>query len=170
MLASSIMLKALINKLLLIYRHVKSIFAALGLHTTKTFIISYASVTVMVLLLCFCIVLHALETVWNSLSAFVAFLFSCSLTFLFYSSGTLWLFVLCCYHSACVPLSQIYFCSSFLHLVDDSLVFELCAFCSMICSCCVTAAAWPLSLLPTPSPPWKPPDFNVRVCLRCPNS
>lgn len=26
------------------------------------------------------------------------------------------------------------FCSSFLHLVDDSLVFESCAFCSMICS------------------------------------
>lgn len=36
--------------------------------------------------------------------------------------------------------------------------------------CCVTAAAWSLSLpLPPPSPPWKPTDFNVRVCLRSPN-
>jgi len=41
--------------------------------------------------------------------------------------SVLWLF--CQY-----ALSYIYFCSSFLHLVDDSLVFESCAFCSMICS------------------------------------
>lgn len=29
--------------------------------------------------------------------------------------------------------------------------------------CCVTAAAWPFSLPSSPSPPWKPTDFNVRV-------
>lgn len=62
--------------------------------------------------------------------------------------------------------SHIY--SSFLHWVDDSLVFESCAFCSMICS--VVSLLLPgLSLsLPPPSPPRKPTDFNVRVCVICP--
>lgn len=63
MLVSSSMLKALINKVLLIlYRHIKNIFAANGLHTTNMFIINPACATVMLLLFCFHFVLHALET------------------------------------------------------------------------------------------------------------
>lgn len=124
MLVSSLMLKALINKLLLIlYRHVQNIFEALCLHTTKMFIINDASVIVM-LLLCFCAAWsgHKLN---ETPSAFIAFHF-----FLF--SSSLRLFTLCCSHSA-------------------YLLFHL-STCWLFFSCTWLMTVWYLSRVP--SVPW----------------
>lgn len=146
-----------------IQTHKGYIFAALGLHTTKTFTTGYALIVVM--LFGFCFVPHALktndssfETHWDS----IAFHLSSSFSSLFLPLTLHPLLLPFCLSAP----SHIY--SSLSHLVDDSLVFESCAFCSMICS--VVSLLLPgLSLpLPSPSPPWKPTDFNVRVCLRCP--
>lgn len=82
------------------------------------------------LLLRFCIVLHTLETTCV-MCVSVTFLLLRSFALLFASCEALWLFTLCCSHSASL-LSHIF--TSFSHLVDDSLVFESCVFCSMICS------------------------------------
>lgn len=170
------MLKALINKLLLILNgHRKNIFAALGLHTTKISIIYYASVTEMLLLLFLhCGVSnHPCSGKKLFLKLFLpSFLYlSCALSFslsiLFLFSETLETFYPLLFPFRLSALSHIHFCSSSLHLVDDSLVFEWCAFCSMICS--VVSLLLPGLSLPSPppsSPPWKPTDFNVRVCLR----
>lgn len=87
------MQKALINKLLLIlYGRIKNIFAALGLHTTDVFTISYAPVIVMPLLFGFCIVLHALKTngsLCETRCDFIAFHLSSSFSFPFASSEAL---------------------------------------------------------------------------------
>lgn len=64
--------------MIIVDRQIKNIFTALGLHTTDIFIINYASVTVMLLLLCLRIVVHALETV-PCVKPFIAFHFPCSL-------------------------------------------------------------------------------------------
>lgn len=124
MLVPSLTLKALINKLCLIL-YINNIFAALGLHTTKC----HCNAFIVVILCCMA---WKHTVLW--MKPFVAFHLLCCFTFSFLlplrlsdsSSSTL----LCCISA----LSHIHFCSSFLHLVDDCLVFEWCVFCSMICS------------------------------------
>lgn len=134
------MLKALINKLLLILNgHRKNIFAALGLHTTKISIIYYASVTEMLLLLFLhCGVSnHPCSGKKLFLKLFLpSFLYlSCALSFslsiLFLFSETLRLFTLCCSHSA-------------------YLLFHISTFALLLCTWLMTV--WYLSGVP--SVPW----------------
>lgn len=87
------------------------------------------------LLLCFRIVLRALETTCLMCETpSVAAAFRLLRSFLLTSSEALWLFTLCCSHSASLLFHIFSFALLSCTLVDDSLVFELCAFCSMICS------------------------------------
>lgn len=107
-----------------------NIFAALGLHTAKMLIIKYVTWRFVVALL------HCAPYSGNNLCdvclrhlpSFA--LFRSPVRFLW---GSVTLYPLL--FSFCLSaLSHFHFCSSFSHLVDDSLVFESCVFCSMICS------------------------------------
>lgn len=146
------MLKALNNKLIL-YGHIIICSQFLVCIRPKCFIINSASVTVMLL--------HK-----------PLYCVPCSL----------WLFLLLCSFSlrlrdslpSTVPILP--FCASTYPLLLlfltlgwwQSGIWVVCLlFHDMLC--CVTSAAWSLSFTPPPpSPPWKPTDFNVRVCLRSP--
>lgn len=107
-----------------------NIFAALGLHTAKMLFIKYVTWRFVVALL------HCAPYSGNNLCdvclrhlpSFA--LFRSPVRFLW---GSVTLYPLL--FSFCLSaLSHFHFCSSFSHLVDDSLVFESCVFCSMICS------------------------------------
>lgn len=107
-----------------------NIFAALGLHTAKMLIIKYVTWRFVVALL------HCAPYSGNNLCdvclrhlpSFA--LFRSPVRFLW---GSVTLYPLLFSFCLSAP-SHFHFCSSFSHLVDDSLVFESCVFCSMICS------------------------------------
>lgn len=121
------------------------------------------------LLLRFCIVLHTLETTCV-MCVSVTFLLLRSFALLFASCEALWLFTLCCSHSASL-LSHI-FTFALLSRTWLMTVWYLSHVSSvpwyaLLCHCCCLVS---LSLLPPPpSSPRKPTEFNVRVCLRRPN-
>lgn len=142
-----------------------NIFAALGLHTAKMLIIKYVTWRFVVALL------HCAPYSGNNLCdvclrhlpSFA--LFRSPVRFL-WGSVTLYplLFSFCL---SALTFSLLLF---FLALGWwQSGIWVMCLlFHDMLC--CVTAAAWSLSLLPPPpSSPRKPTEFNVRVCLRRPN-
>lgn len=117
------------------------------------------------LLLRFCIVLHTLETTCvMCVSVTFLLLLSCSLPVRLCDSLPSAVLIL--------PLCSLTFSLLLFFLALgwwQSGIWVMCLlFHDMLC--CVTAAAWSLSLLPPPpSSPRKPTEFNVRVCLRRPN-
>lgn len=106
----------------------KKLSADLGLHTAGFPL----SINLLSLWSFTCCVSASCRMLWEpSLPLFLSFFGS----FFFSFSLPLRLFALCFYLLPNCSFTYLpYFCSSFLHFVDDSLVFESCAFCSMICS------------------------------------